>query len=105
MVCNNPIFLEYSDRAAYGVHCLLSLEHWDREFDSHSRHRSMRLCVCVFGLSDIPFKYSQQMRTNEVQKPAKWKAMACTDLQRHIGGYIPHLLQLPYIHNSYYYFS
>jgi hypothetical protein len=33
-------------RTVYGMNCLLSLEHWDRGFEYHSRHG----CLCMFLL-------------------------------------------------------
>jgi hypothetical protein len=38
----------HSGCAVYGMHCLRSLEHWDRGFESHLKHGCLRLfCVCV----------------------------------------------------------
>jgi hypothetical protein len=31
-------FADHSGRAVYGMKCLRPLEHWDRGFESHSRH-------------------------------------------------------------------
>jgi hypothetical protein len=37
---------DHSGRAVYGMKCLRSLEHWDRGFESHSRHG----CLSAFIL-------------------------------------------------------
>jgi hypothetical protein len=37
---------DHSDRAGQGMNSLRSLEHWDRGFESHSRHG----CLCAFIL-------------------------------------------------------
>jgi hypothetical protein len=37
---------DHSGRAVWGTNCLRSLEHWDRGFQSHSRHG----CMCAFIL-------------------------------------------------------
>jgi hypothetical protein len=34
----DPHGVDHSGRAVYGMNCLLPLEHWDRGFESHSRH-------------------------------------------------------------------
>jgi hypothetical protein len=39
-------FPDHSGRAVYGMNCLRPLEHWDRGFESHSRHG----CLCAFTL-------------------------------------------------------
>jgi hypothetical protein len=40
---------DHSSRAVWGMKCLRSLEHWDRGFESHSRHGCLSLfilCLC-----------------------------------------------------------
>jgi len=36
-------------RTVWGIYCLWLLKHWNRVFESHSRHRyvSVLFCVCV----------------------------------------------------------
>jgi hypothetical protein len=42
---------DHSGCAVKGMNCLLSLERWDRGFESHSRHEYLYcvrlICVCV----------------------------------------------------------
>jgi hypothetical protein len=40
---------DHSGRAVLGMNCLRSFKHWDRGFESHSRHGSLSaflLCLC-----------------------------------------------------------
>jgi hypothetical protein len=39
---------DQSGRSVWGMNCLRSLEHYDRRFESHSRHGC--LCVCVYSV-------------------------------------------------------
>jgi hypothetical protein len=42
----SPFNADQSGRAVEGMKCLRPLEHWDRGFESHSRHE----CLCTFIL-------------------------------------------------------
>jgi hypothetical protein len=54
---------DLSDRAVYGMKCLRPLEHWDRGFESHSRHD----CPFWFRVrvNFRPAVYSQSVRLGD----------------------------------------
>jgi hypothetical protein len=39
--------LDHSGGTVEGMNCLRPLEHWDREFESHSRHGCVCAVLCV----------------------------------------------------------
>jgi hypothetical protein len=45
-VWHTGLSADHSGRAVWGMNCLRPLEHWDRGFESHSRHG----CLCAFIL-------------------------------------------------------
>jgi hypothetical protein len=68
-------FADHSGRTFWGMKCLRSLEHWDRGFESHSRHGCLFafiLCLCqvaalrwVDPTSKESYRLSKKLKWNE----------------------------------------
>jgi hypothetical protein len=105
----NYIQADPNGRAVWVTYCLPQIEHWDREFESHSRHGCVSAFFCVelssvqveaLRRADHPSKESYQLSTRfissrkinsepeQAKRPYPWKDKDDDDIKDFIARFI-----------------